>query len=263
MNYIIFDLEFNQNYNRGRENKNLLTPECPFEIIQIGAVKLNEKLGITASLDRLVKPEIYTEIHPFVKEMTNITIDLLNTANSFKEVYKEFIEFVNGSTNVLGVWGMTDMRELFRNIKYHELDPFLVPKEYINIQLHASKYFNSPKGTNIGLHRAVEFLNIPLNSQFHDALNDACYTAEVFKKIYDRDIRPTIYNYHKHIRVNRQHTEKTKLDTNGLIKQFEKMFNREMTKEEQSIIKLAYIMGKTNQFQSEISNDSNIKKDKK
>lgn len=260
MNYIILDLEFNQNYNSTGENKNLLTPKCPFEIIQIGAVKLNHRLEITASLDKLIRPEIYTEIHPFVKEMTNITIDLLNTAKSFKEVYKEFIEFVKGSKSILCVWGMTDMRELFRNIKYHGLDTFLVPKEYINLQLYASKYFNSPKGTNIGLHRAVELLNIPLNSQFHNAFNDACYTVEVFKKIYNEKIRTTIYNPDKYIRSNRQHDGKKTLDFNKLINQFEKMFNREMTEEEQSIIKLAYIMGKTNQFQIEVSNDLDINK---
>lgn len=263
MNFIIFDLEFNQNYKSGRENKNVIASRCPFEIIQIGAVKLNERLEILTSLDRLIRPEIYTDIHPFVKEMTNITIDLLNTAKSFNEIYKEFIQFVKDGRSVLCVWGMTDMRELFRNIKYHELDPFLVPKEYINLQLHTSKYFNSAKGTNIGLHRAVELLNIPINDQFHDAFNDACYTAEVFKRIYNENIRPTIYNADKYIMLNRHHGEKKKLDTNKLINQFEKMFNREMTIEEQSIIKLAYIMGKTNQFQTEISNNPNTTKDKK
>jgi hypothetical protein len=35
-----------------------------------------------------------------------------------------------------------------------------------------------------------------------------------------------------------------------MIKQIEKMFNRAMTDDEKQIIKLAYIMGKTNQFQS-------------
>jgi hypothetical protein len=38
------------------------------------------------------------------------------------------------------------------------------------------------------------------------------------------------------------------------------MFNREMTEEEKSIIKLAYIMGKTNQFQIKIISDSIAKK---
>ena len=42
---------------------------------------------------------------------------------------------------------------------------------------------------------------------------------------------------------------KTKIDTVNLFKQFEKMFNTKLTLQEQDMIKLAYMMGKTNQFQ--------------
>jgi len=262
MGYIIFDLEFNQNYKSARENKNVMVRKCPFEIIQIGAVKLNERLEVTASLDRLIKPEIYTDIHPFVKEMTNITIDLLNTGKSFKEIYKEFIQFIKDNRSILCVWGMADIRELFRNIEFHELDISPVPKEYINLQSYASKYFNCPKGTNIGLRNSIELLNIPIENKFHNAFNDACYTAEVFKKIYSKDIKSSMYNPSKYIRRNRDNNGRKKVDTFKLILQFEKMFNREMTAEEQSIIKLAYMMGKTNQFQIELPNNSNIKIDK-
>ncbi len=61
MNYIIFDLEFNQGYNNQIEIK------CPFEIIQIGAVKLNENLTTIDTFNALVKPEIYSNLNPFIK----------------------------------------------------------------------------------------------------------------------------------------------------------------------------------------------------
>ncbi len=50
MNYIIFDLEFNQGYNNQIEIK------CPFEIIQIGAIKLNEDFTTIDTFNALVKP---------------------------------------------------------------------------------------------------------------------------------------------------------------------------------------------------------------
>lgn len=249
MNYIIFDLEFNQGYNSIKGNKNITTPKCPFEIIQVGAVKLDENFQIISTLNRLIKPEIYTDIHPFVKEITGITMEQLNTAKTFNEIYQEFIEFVKGDRNVLGVWGAADMKELFRNIEYHQLGTFLIPKEYINIQFYASKYLNCPKGTNVGLRNAVELLNIPIKKQFHDAFNDAYYTAEIFKKIYNETIKSNIYNPNKGKKSKSCNNGKKKIDTYKLIKQFEKMFNREMSEEEKEIIKLAYIMGKTNQFQ--------------
>lgn len=247
MNYIIFDLEFNQGFKSSNENKNLSNPKCPFEIIQIGAIKLDESLKEIATMNSLVRPNIYTDINPYVKEITCITLDMVCNAKPFEEIYREFIKLTQGDNNILCVWGMGDMKELFRNIKYYELDTTHIPKECINLQRHASKYFNCPKGINIGLQNAAELLTVSPNGQFHDAFNDAFYTAEIFKKLYSKNMKPIIYNFHN--QFIRRKTENKKVDYNKLIEQFEKMYNREMTEEEQSIIKLAYKMGKTNQFQ--------------
>ncbi|MBU5484761.1 exonuclease domain-containing protein [Clostridium sp. MSJ-11] len=247
MNYIIFDLEFNQHYNFIEDNTTARNYKCPFEIIQIGAVKLDENLQTLSTFNNIVKPEIYTRIHPYVKQMTNITTENLNKGKAFKEVYKAFVEFAEFKS-ILCIWGLSDMKELFRNIEYHNLDSSLISKEYINIQREASKFFKLPKGTNIGLSNAVNLLNIQSNMEFHDAFNDAYYTSEVFKKIYISDLKPKIYNYVKKTNENRHNGKSGGIDEAKLIKQFEKMFSREMTTEEQSIIKLAYAMGKTNQF---------------
>ena len=42
MEYIIFDLEFNQGFDK-KLNKTVSNEKCPFEIIQIGAIKLDSK----------------------------------------------------------------------------------------------------------------------------------------------------------------------------------------------------------------------------
>lgn len=249
MNYIVFDLEFNQSLTSKKENKNLAFSKCPFEIIQIGAIKLDENLQVISTMDRLVKPELYTSMNPFVEEITGITTDMLDTAKPFKKVYKEFIDFVESDRSVLCVWGTCDIKEFFRNIEYHNLDISPFPKEYINLQLYVSKHLELPKGINIGLQNAVELLNLNLEGEFHNAFNDAYYTAEIFKKIYSKKIKITTYDRNKNLRAARSKTEKIKLDTPKLINQFEKMFNREMSEEDQKIIKLAYMMGKTRQFE--------------
>ncbi|WP_291632633.1 3'-5' exonuclease [Clostridium sp.] len=256
MNYIVFDLEFNQNYNFTKETKNIINPKCPFEIIQIGAVKLSDNFETIGTLDVLVKPEIYTTLNPFVKELTGITMEKLDNGKSFKEMYKDFLEFIKADRNVLCVWGTSDIKEFFRNIEYYELDKSPVPTEFINIQSLTSKHLNCKKGINIGLGNAAKLLGVPIESEFHDALNDAYYTAEVFKKIYNSEIKTNEYNPHKLTRSSRPDAQNYKIDFSNLMKQFEKMFKREMTEEEKSIIKLAYIMGKTNQFQIKISNNS-------
>ena len=260
MNYIVFDLEFNQGYNFTKETKSAIDPKCPFEIIQIGAIKLNDNFETISTLDMFVKPEIYTTLNPFVKRLTGLTMDELNTGKSFKEMYEVFSDFIISNRSVLCVWGVADIAELFRNITYYELDATNVPTEYINIQSYASKKLNCEKGINIGLGNAAKLLNIPIENQFHNALNDAYYTAEVFKKIYTKKIKTSLYNPNKLKRATRLNTENYKTDFSNLMNQFEKMFNREMSIDEKSIIKLAYIMGKTNQFQIKIDQDPIPKK---
>lgn len=249
MNYILFDLEFNQHFSFSKDNTNIINPKCPFEIIQMGAINLDENLNTISTLDILVKPEIYKALHPFVKEITGIQIEELESAKAFKEVYREFARFVASNRTVLVVWGITDLKELFRNIEFHGLDSSLMPKEYINIQQYISKYLSCPKGTNIGLGNAVQLLDITVKNKFHNAFNDAFYTAEIFKKVFNENLKIAIYEPNINKRLTRQKNKKPKIDTYNLIKQFEKMYNREMSEEEKSIIRLAYIMGKTNQFQ--------------
>lgn len=249
MNYIVFDLEFNQGYKYKRKNKSRINPKCIFEIIQIGAVKLNNKLEIIDRFDKLVKPQIYKCLHQFISDMTDITIEKLTESDPFAEVYAEFIEFI-GDNSILCTWGVADMRELVRNINYHQLDSSLLTRDYIDIQRIASKYFETPNGNSIGLKNAVECLSLPLTSQFHDAFNDAYYTAEVFNRIYTDDILPIKYNINEG-ETNETDVKKIKIDTVKLVSQFEKMFHRELGEEELMMIKLAYNMGRTGQFQTE------------
>lgn len=241
MNYIIYDLEFNQKNSKDTEDFGM-----PFEIIQIGAVKLDKNLNHLKDFNALVKPTLYAEIHPYIESLTNITTNKVNSNKSFPMVYAEFLKFIGDEDFVLCIWGAGDIKEFLRNIKFHQLD--IVPqfKRYIDIQALASKYFNTPKGIKIGLSKVVDHFNLPLNGDFHDAFNDACYTAEIFKKLFTPDIKPTSYDLSCSYRKS-QHS-KYKIDTASLFNQFEKMYNRNLTEEEKSMIKLAYIMGKTNQF---------------
>lgn len=251
MDFIIFDLEFNQAF---KEDKPFLKKKCPFEILQIGAIKLDHKLNIINSFNKLVKPMLYTQLHPFVQELTKIEPDDLLHAQPFPKVYDDFTKFVGHTENIFCVWGTADMKELFRNVSYYKLNYGLLPKGYINVQKHASKHLNTPSGTSIGLRNAVELLHITLDKNFHDALNDAYYTSEIFKKLNLSGISPNIYIPTQSNRPSGERKVRMKIDKSNLIKQFEKMYNRSMTDEEISIILLAYKMGLTHQFQVEVKN---------
>lgn len=251
MHYIVFDLEFNQAEHPSKDNKSDSDIKCPFEIIQIGAIKLDENLNVIGSFNRLVNPQVYRELNKYVKAITNLTIEVLNNSKDFSIVYNEFLNFIKAEGCVLCVWGTVDLKELIRNVKYHNLDVSSLPKDYIDIQKYATKYLKCPKGTNIGLQKAIELLDVPLEHNLHDAYNDAYYTAEVFRKIFDKSIKPKKYETYRRKSSNK---EKYKVDTENMYFQFEKMLNRTVTEEEKSIIRLAYMMGKTNQFLIESPN---------
>ncbi|MCD2348647.1 3'-5' exonuclease [Clostridium guangxiense] len=245
MNYIIYDLEFNQKYLDSTEVQSSNSLNLPFEIIQIGALKLNENFETVSKFNALIKPTVYPSIHPYVESLTKINNDKVSSCKSFVPVYEDFLKFIDKDETILCVWGTGDIKELLRNINFYNLSTSSIPKLCIDIQKYASKYLNTPNKSRVGLKTAVELLNIQDNAEFHDAFNDAYYTAEVFKHIYDDAIKPSIYESNFHKRVTQP---KEKIDTAALINQFEKMYNREMSEEEKSIIKLAYIMGKTRQF---------------
>jgi hypothetical protein len=61
-------------------------------------------------------------------------------------------------------------------------------------------------------------------------------------------IQPRIYNPNPIQTNSNQRQPKKTIDFEALIRQFEKMYQRSMTDEERTIIKLSYQMGKTGQF---------------
>lgn len=245
MYYIIFDLEFNQdvsslhNYDRNRSH-------YPFEIIQIGAIKLDLEFNTVATFNRYVMPTFYTRINQFITELTGITIEQLLIEEPFPEIYKAYTEFIDGTDSVFCTWGMSDITGLYKNVEDHQLNHRLLPKMFINLQPYVSLHLNLPRKNLLRLQHAVEILNIPITYKFHNALHDAFYTAEVFKKIYNSSIQPKPYDpSHTALRPKKR---KSEIDIDKLLQQFEKTYARNLTEEEQGMIKLAYKMGRTNQF---------------
>ena len=89
MNYIVFDLEWNQcPYGKERENKKL-----PFEIIEIGALKLDENKNCADSFHQVVKPAVYKKLHHRTKEILDIKGSDLEQGIPFAEAVNKFIKW--------------------------------------------------------------------------------------------------------------------------------------------------------------------------
>ena len=70
MNYIVFDLEWNQPYSNDISFMKRTKMPLTGEIIQIGAVKLNDKLDIVDHFTMFIKPQYLPRMHKHVRELT-------------------------------------------------------------------------------------------------------------------------------------------------------------------------------------------------
>ena len=183
MNFIIMDLEWNNTYCK--KKKGFLN-----EIIEIGAVMLDENLNQIDTFSLFIKAQLGKKLHTRVKELTNISNDDISTGTPFSQAMAEFRKWSAGDDNVVLTWGDTDVRVLVENFRYFNginFVPFL--KNYVNLQNYAQAFMNISKADQIGLSNAAEKLGIPVeNYSLHRAIDDSLLTADIFRKIYNQQM---------------------------------------------------------------------------
>lgn len=178
MDYIVFDLEWNQSPD-GKKGAN---SRLPFEIIEIGAVKLNDKKEITDTFQRLIKPAVYKWIHNSIHEVIHVNYKDLSGGVPFPQAAREFLEWC-GTDRHFCTWGNQDLMELQRNLKYYGMLSMLTgPVHYYDVQKLFSIQYEDGKNRR-ALEHAIDALAIVKDHGFHRALEDALYTAEVLKEI--------------------------------------------------------------------------------
>ncbi|MCD7737201.1 MAG: exonuclease domain-containing protein [Lachnospiraceae bacterium] len=190
MNYIVLDLEWNQ-CPFGKEHEN---PALPFEIIEIGAVRLNTSHQITGQFREIVRPQVYTSLHYKTREIVTLRAIDFDGARIFPNVAADFFEWCRSDMDADGepsfcTWGPADLTELQRNLSYYNMtNPFPFPLMYYDIQKIFSIVYEDRRSRK-ALEYAVDFLEIPKEVPFHSALSDAIYTSLVMQKLSDPQIR--------------------------------------------------------------------------
>ena len=245
MNYIVLDLEFNQSFPFKSGKKVEPNPECPFEIIQIGAVKLNESFEQVDTFDAMIKPQIYPRLHPFVEKITGIRAEMLADKPDFKNAYNRFLSFIGNEPAILCTWGGDDIKSLYRNILFYDLDAEAMTNQYLNVQPFAAEYLNHEAGKAIGLKNAVEALGIPEGESFHDALNDAVYTAKIFAITHPTEIKADTFNP---LTMLAKKPKKLRTNVKSLLMYVEEKLDKELTEDEKALVKMAYMLGRNHTF---------------
>ncbi len=178
MHYIVLDLEWNQcPAGKARENPNL-----PFEIVEIGAVKLNEERKIVDYFSEMIRPKVYRKFHYRTRELLHLDMKEFAGARSFPEVLADFWAWCGDDCRFCS-WGPLDLMELQRNMHfYHMKNPLPMPLLYYDVQKLFSLLYEDGKSRR-SLEDAVEQLQIEKDIPFHRAYDDTCYTARIMERM--------------------------------------------------------------------------------
>lgn len=203
MNYIVLDLEWNQSPG-GKEKEN---PNLGFEIIEIGAVKLNEDFEQTDEYHQYIKPLVYKSLNAHTKEILSVTMETLKKEGRlFKICAPEFLKWC-GEDSIFCTWGTMDLSEFQKNMKYYHMEPMADgPIKYYDIQKLFALAYETDTKVRRSLECAVDYLGIPKYAPFHGALEDASYTSKVLRELRNKPVLG-FYSYDTYVRPANRKSE--------------------------------------------------------
>ena len=160
------------------------TEEYPYrnEIIEIGAVLVNEKLKITDTFKTYVSPE-FGVLDEYIQELTGIRNSNIENAPTLQEALKKFVEWLPDNA-ILVSWSDNDKYQMSDEMYYKYID---MPEfeKYIDswedCQEEFGERMNSPKVYKLS--EALIIADLEYDENIHDALVDAQNTALLFIKM--------------------------------------------------------------------------------
>lgn len=197
MKYVFVDFEMNAIRSKFKEARAI----CRSEIIEIGAVMLNDTYEEMAEFRQYVKPE-YNEISKKYEDLTGVTNEKVKDAPNFFVAMEQFrdwcIEISAGDVFCVYAWSDTDLRQIQKEMQLKQIDPepfAILTNDWFDFQ----KQFCDILGLErrISLEVAVGSISKKFEGTMHDALWDARNTATIFtlsknEAEFERTMRPII-----------------------------------------------------------------------
>ena len=170
MNFIIVDLEATCWEGR-REGQN--------EIIEIGAVRVDEHGKLVGEFQCFVKPLKQPQLSDFCKKLTSIRQEDVDNADLFNIAVEAFKNWINVSQSdyLLCSWGFYDRKQFESDCALWGLDT-----EWLNKHTSLKHQYGKIKQLrrNIGMKQALALEGIPLSGTHHRGIDDARNIAQIF-----------------------------------------------------------------------------------
>lgn len=188
MHYIILDLEWNGMplYKTGGYFN---------EIIEFGAVKLNDKLEEIDTFKTCVRPTVHKKLTGRVKRLTHISNDEVKKADYFAATYSKFCKWVGKEKNCVLTWGTGDILVMLENFKRFDMPQSLGFMDYYcDVQTLCQQALKMDNSKQPGLSAIAEQLDIPCDEmEMHRALDDSLVSAECLRKVWDKKLFEKLY----------------------------------------------------------------------
>jgi inhibitor of KinA sporulation pathway (predicted exonuclease) len=147
-------------------------PREEMEIIEIGAVALRGNGPHTISeFQSFIKPVRHTELTAFCKQLTGITQQKVDSADTFDVVIERFSTWLASFENpTFCSWGDYDKHQLRQDCTYHDV-AFPFGDVHINIKTRFADNMSMRKPC--GLEQALRKVGIEFMGQPHRGIDDA------------------------------------------------------------------------------------------
>ncbi len=179
MNYIIIDLEMNPVASEYQKERKI----CRAEIIEIGAVVMDESFLVLSEFKTLVKPQYNDCIYKKYETLTGISTQMVSGAPTFATAYEMFVNWCEsyGDDYEVYAWSENDYNQITAEMKlkqYTKVEKMRPLENWFDFQ----KEYTQTLGLEriMSLQKAVDYAGIDFSGHMHDALCDAKNTAELF-----------------------------------------------------------------------------------
>ena len=177
MNLIVFDLEWNIGYKPWTFRYHGAELTLRGDIVQLGAVRIDENGRVLDRFEENLKPRIFRRLQRHIAEVTGLSQGDLDAGLPMREGLQRFLEWA-GPDAELAEWGLDDVPVLKQNLFLVGLDESW-PARWYDLQRLFLQTYPRQEGEGMTLQSVVERLGLPQDQPFHNALDDAVYTARI------------------------------------------------------------------------------------
>lgn len=182
MNHVVVDLEMNPIGREFRDIRRVLNDE----VIEIGAVRLDDSFIKTDEFQCYVKPE-YGAIKKHITKLTGITDETVAHEENFGVSFARFMDWIGSEDTTIYSWSMSDMKQLKNEcrLKLKSFDTLRFSSRWVDLQ----KEFDDRLGlhNSLALSHALGAMDHRFEGIQHTALADAMNTSAILALMQDEE----------------------------------------------------------------------------